>query len=280
MTEVYIARAFCRNHTGGNKAGVVIHADSLTPDEKIRLAAELGYSETAFLARSHKADFKLEYFTPTEEVPMCGHATIGTFAVLNYLNMVHKPVCTIETKSGLLHITIRQDGLITMEQNPPVFYDIPDAHVLDRCFDTRVLSKNLPVQIVSTGLKDMMAPVLTPEHLRSLSPDFAAVSETSKNLGVVGIHAFSLVNDGGITAVCRNFAPLYGILEESATGTSNCALACYLFRHGIRHRQYIFEQGHNLNLISQITVTLDSQDDTITRVSVGGYGCVDERKVL
>lgn len=280
MINVYVARAFCLNLTGGNKAGVVIHDKEYTTDEKIRIAADLGYSETAFLARSKTGDFKLEYFTPTEEVPMCGHATIGTFAVLSHLNMLHKPAYTIETKSGLLHITIRHDGLITMEQNPPFFYDILETHILEECFDTRALSGKLPVRIVSTGLKDIMVPISSPEYLRELAPDFTAISKVSRNLGVIGIHAFSLMDDGAITAVCRNFAPLYGIPEESATGTSNCALACYLFRHGIRQNQYIFEQGHNLNLTSRIIVNLDSWEDTITNVSVGGYGCVDETQIL
>ena len=72
----------------------------------------------------------------------------------------------------------------------------------------------------------------------------------------------------GLTAICRNFAPLYGIDEESATGTSNCALACYLYRYVSKQDQYIFEQGHNLNSISRIYVNLDTEDNTITGVWV------------
>lgn len=280
MAEVYVASAFSKDHSGGNKAGVVIRDYHLTAAAKTALAAELGYSETAFLGRSETADFKLEYFTPTEEVPMCGHATIGTFTVLNHLGMLNKPHYTIETRSGILNITIRGDGMIIMEQNRPVFYDILDRSVLKNCFDIRCISERLPVQIVSTGLKDILIPVDSPEHLRELSPDFAAISDLSRDKGVVGMHAFSLVNDGTVTAVCRNFAPLYGIDEESATGTSNCALACCLFRNGQRQQQYVFEQGHNLNNISRIMVTVDSQGDTITKVFAGGYGYLDERKIL
>src|SRR5574341_61568 len=79
---------------------------------------------------------------------------------------------------------------------------------------------------------------------------------------------------------CRNFAPLYDIDEESATGTSNCALACYLFKHVEQRDQYVFEQGHCLGSLSRIIVNLSSQDDTITSVSVGGEGYFIEKKSL
>ena len=78
MVEVYVASAFSKDGAGGNKAGVVLERPELAAAEKMAIAKELGYSETAFVCRSSAADFSLEYFTPTEEVPLCGHATIGT----------------------------------------------------------------------------------------------------------------------------------------------------------------------------------------------------------
>lgn len=69
------------NGSGGNKAGVVLDEFIPNSNVKIALAARLGYSETVFLSDSGKADFKLEYFTPKGEVPLCGHATIASFIV-------------------------------------------------------------------------------------------------------------------------------------------------------------------------------------------------------
>ena len=106
------------------------------------------------------------------------------------------------------------------------------------------------------------------------------ISAISKEKNVVGIHAFTLVKDKTVTAICRNFAPLYGIDEESATGTSNCALACYLFKHGQRQHQYIFEQGYHLNNISQIIVRMNYENQLIKNVFVGGYGYLDCRKTM
>lgn len=280
MINVYVASAFSKNGRGGNKAGVVVNNDSLSKTDKMRVANQLGYSETAFLSSSETADYKLEYFTPTEEVPLCGHATIGTFTVLKELGKLERPEYTIETKSGILRITVAEDGLIFMEQNLPTFYETLKQQDLSACMNTSYIDEKLPIQIVSTGLKDILVPIDSQTHLEELTPCMREISAISKTKNVVGIHAFTLVKGGAVTAICRNFAPLYGIDEESATGTSNCALACYLFQHGQRQRQYIFEQGYHLKKVSQIIVHVDYEDQFITRVLVGGYGYLDFQKTM
>ena len=115
-------------------------------------------------------------------------------------------------------------------------------------------------------------PIDSVEHLAQLKPDNKVMTELSRDLQVVGVHAFALTEDPEITAICRNFAPLFGIDEESATGTANCALASYLFRHGEKKEQYIFEQGYNLDLISRIVVNVVAENDEIQEIFVGGYG--------
>lgn len=119
--KVYVVSAFCMNGSGGNKAGVVLDEFIPNSNVKIALAARLGYSETVFLSDSGKADFKLEYFTPKGEVPLCGHATIASFIVLRELGRLKKSEYTIETAAGLLKVWIDGDGLVFMEQNSPSF---------------------------------------------------------------------------------------------------------------------------------------------------------------
>ena len=70
MIKVYVASAFSKDEKGGNKAGVLINDYNLTVKQKMKVAEILGYSETAFISKSDKADFKLEYYTPVEEVPL------------------------------------------------------------------------------------------------------------------------------------------------------------------------------------------------------------------
>lgn len=272
MVDVYVAVAFSKDAKGGNKAGVVLGRSELTSVQKAAIAKEMGYSETAFVLDSDKAAFKLQYFTPTEEVPLCGHATIAAFSTLKLLNMLDKPDCTIETEAGILNIHIKDDGLILMEQNRPAYLEVLDSDIFTGCIERNFIDHRFPIQIVSTGLNDVMLPVDSVEHLEQLSPDFEMIANMSKEKEVVGVHAFTIIKESDVTAICRNFAPLYGIDEESATGTANCALACYLFKYYKQQSQYVFEQGHNMGDISRIVVNLSYHENVIDSVFVGGYG--------
>ncbi|ELU8149957.1 PhzF family phenazine biosynthesis protein [Listeria monocytogenes] len=276
--SVYVASAFSKNNKGGNKAGVVLNEPTLATAQKMAIAKQLGYAETAFLTESNCADFKLEYFTPKEEVALCGHATIGTFAILMYLNKIHKSRYTIETNSGILTITIKEDTIF-MEQNQPTFYEVIPPNNLTGCFDLNLLNANYPIQIVSTGLKDILIPVKSEADLYALEPNFEKVKEVSKQYEVVGMHLYTFSDD---RIICRNFAPLFDINEEAATGTSNGALACYLYQHQYLQKElYVFEQGHSLHSPSEILVKLDvTGNNEIDRVYVGGNGYYSETKYL
>ena len=270
--DVYVASAFSKNDSGGNKAGVVIDGAYLTAVQKLKIAKELGYSETAFVLNSSAADYKLEYYTPTDEVPLCGHATIAAFYILKLLNMLEKQDYKIETKAGILRIHVKENGMIFMEQNLPEYFEVLKLDVFSGCLEYQFIDSSLPIQIVSTGLKDIMLPIDTMEHLVDLAPNFELMTDLSMEKDVVGVHAFTLTKDSNVTAICRNFAPRFGIDEESATGTSNCALACYLFKYYEKKTQYVFEQGHNLGEVSRIEVNIEYHDDVIDSVFVGGYG--------
>ncbi len=280
MCEVYVASVFSKDGQGGNKAGVVLDRPELTVPQKKAIAGELGYSETVFVTASDRADFALQYFTPAEEVPLCGHATVAAFFVLRQLGKLSKTDYTVETKAGILAICLQADGKIFMEQTRPQYYDLLPPDKLGCCLDASSFASQLPIQIVSTGLKDILLPIASPEQLFSLEPDFAAMTELSRQQTVVGVHAFALDPTEEVTALCRNFAPLYGIDEEAATGTSSCALACYLSKYFRQQEQYLFEQGHKLGSVSRIAVRLTYENGQVASVFVGGDGYLVCRKTL
>lgn len=268
MIEVYVASAFCKDNNGGNKAGVVLYKNDLAESDKKKIAKELGYAETAFINNSDKADFKIEYFTPASEVPLCGHATIASFGLLKYLNKLSKTNYTIETKSGILEINLEDDEIF-MEQNIPVFYETIDYGEIRNCFDFDCVSIEYPISIVSTGLKDILVPIKNEDVLDKLNPNFKEITKISKKYDVVGTHLYTFKND---RIICRNFAPLYDVDEESATGTSNCALAGLLFmKLDMKSNQYVFEQGYSLNSPSIIKVKIySSNNEKIDKIVVGG----------
>jgi len=268
VIKVYVSSAFCKDNLGGNKAGVVLYEDNLSDNQKKLIAKNLGYAETAFITKSEKADFKIRFFTPAEEVPLCGHATIASFGTLNYLGMLNKNSYLIETKSGILEINIK-DEEIFMEQNTPIFYENISYDEIKYCFNIECINKEYPIQIVSTGLKDILVPIKNEKTLNKLKPNLRNIKEISEKYNVVGTHLYTFDND---RIICRNFAPLYDVDEESATGTSNCALAGLLFRKfNIKRTCYIFEQGYSLNSPSVIKVKIMSNDNKeIDKIYVGG----------
>ena len=125
----------------------------------------------------------------------------------------------------------------------------------------------LPFEVISTGLPDIILPVGSVEALNGLRPDMEALTSISLELGVVGVHAFAIASDG-YTAHVRNFAPLYDIPEESATGTANGALTHYLHRHGIIPcpTTCSFLQGETMGRPSVITTIIDKDGS----IRVGG----------
>jgi len=266
--SLYRLTAFPKTEYGGNKAGVYLDADNLSEKEMKQIAKEVGYSETAFVMKSEVADFKVRFFTPTNEVDLCGHATIATFNLLRDLEIIKEGTYTQETKAGVLKIVIKPNE-VYMEQVLPDFFDKLEYADISTCFnDSHFTNDYLPIQIVSTGLKEIFLPVKNIEALNRLNPNYEEIIEASIRHNVIGIHAFALAKD--CEAYGRNFAPLFGIKEESATGTSNGALACYLFKHVKRKHKYVLRQGFAMDQPSEIITKLESVENVIKKVWVGG----------
>ncbi|MFA9376008.1 MAG: PhzF family phenazine biosynthesis isomerase [Lachnotalea sp.] len=274
--KAYKNNTFAKTMDGGNPAGVVLDADLLSEDNMKMIAGIFGFSETAFIMKSDVADFKVRFFTPNEEVDFCGHATVGTYSVLLSKGLIRPGKYTQETKAGILSVEVKKDTTIIMNQTLPIFCEVLDVEEIADSLNTSVdnINTDIPIQIVTTGLRDIMVPIKTIDILNKIKPDFDKVAEISKKYKVVGYHMFTLDSLYRSNAYCRNLAPLYGIPEESATGTSNGALACYLFKQGVLSAKncehMIFEQGYSMNLPSEIIVSLSVVANEIKEVKVGG----------
>lgn len=283
-TKAYTINAFAKTAQGGNPAGVVFDADSLSDEEMKHIAAAIGFSETAFVSHSAVADFKLRFFTPTEEVDLCGHATIGTFFAMFTLGQIKPGSYTQETKAGLLAIDIDSEGFVMMEQSAPVFSEIVPNDTIARSLgiDPAQICTDLPAQVVSTGLRDIIIPVQNRMVLNTLQPDMRQIAQISRRFHTVGYHVFYMESTAHCTAACRNFAPLYGIPEEAATGTSNGALACYLYHYGklgpTKQVNMTFSQGDAMKRPSEIRARLTISKNRISAVRVGG--CAMDLKLI
>ncbi len=292
--RVYIVDAFTSTMFGGNPAGVVVSEEF--PEEKLmqQIAAELNLSETVFVSvdKHQPRTFQTRFFTPVTEVELCGHATLAAFHVLVKEGFIadEKPQFHVkqQTATEELRVDIIQgdeDIEIIMEQKSPRLIDqeidlerLSEILGIDRDQIEINTSKNskasLEPTIATTGLKDLMVPIKTLESLKKLTINEDQLTKYSKELGVVGIHAFTLETLRENTAHCRNFAPLVGISEEAATGTASGALGYYLVKKNViplDHQEAFltFEQGDFMNRPSEIRCYIKKQQEEY-RIKVAG----------
>lgn len=281
-----IVDAFTDTLFGGNPAGVVVIPEGKDyPEDEVmrKTAAELRYSETAFVKQKGDGVFQTRYFTPAAEVELCGHATIGSSYALMKFGMAQRgDTIRYETLAGAIDIVLREDSILMDMADPQAYGTIEGEEAVKELYRIMgieaegqgVWEKDPAVYLkpekISTGLIDIMLPVKDEDELERINPDFPALTELSRRYDVVGVHAFTVNGkDGFIHA--RNFAPLYDIDEEAATGTSNGALAYYLYRYGILQPDTVNTviQGEKMERPSRIATQIVLQDEQ-PKIRVGG----------
>lgn len=275
--KFFIVDAFTDKPFGGNPAGVVLlDSDAFPKDElMLQIAAELRYSETAFVKRHSSREFTIRYFTPKAEVELCGHATIASFFLLHGKGLAAGS-CLCHTKAGDLHIEAGDKVMMQMAK-PRIVATIAETEKIYQALGVKGYRPTLPVQIVYAGLPDIMIPLPTLDILQALQPDMEAISEITKRLEAVSFHVFAFGNDG-YTAHVRDFAPLYDIPEESATGTANASLTYYLQQCGClgAEAECAFIQGEAMGRPSVVATRIQADRS----VFVGGTVAVVAEGIL
>lgn len=277
--EVQIINAFVDNENGGNPAGVVLNADNLTSEQKLKVARKVGLSETAFVSKSKIADFKLDFFTPTRQIAHCGHATIATFSYLSQLGLIKSEHTSKETIDGKREILIQGD-LAFMEQKPPSYIEITDHHK-EKILNSLGLTEddiltNAPFSFVNTGNSFAIIPVANDDILKKIVPNHDLITQISDEFDLIGYYVFSTKTDNKERAAnTRMFAPRYGIEEEAGTGMAAGPLACYLHdKLRLKKDRILIQQGWFMNPPSQslIIVDLSLEKGNITKIMAGGKG--------
>lgn len=210
---IYQVDAFTDTLFAGNPAAVVLLSEF--PDDALlqSIAQENNLAETAFLV-PHGEDFRLRWFTPTVEVPLCGHATLASAAVvLQHLRPQDSQV-VFHTLSGAL--TVRRDGL-------GYVMDFP-ARPVTRVEDSPLLEQALGSKITQLWRNDFTHLVVfeSEEQVRQLQVDFAAMLASGCDGCIVTARG-----TGQFDIVSRFFAPGHGIEEDPVTGSAHCALLPY-----------------------------------------------------
>jgi PhzF family phenazine biosynthesis protein len=285
--DVPIVNAFVDGSVGGNPAGIVLNAQRFTKEQKQRIAAAIGLSETAFVSPSLLADFKLEFFTPVCQIAHCGHATIATYCYLKQIGMLAADYTSKETIDGRREI-IMDDLSAFMEQSAPLFTELSDRDQLRALDSIGVQRSDLlpgvePI-IVNTGNAFLVFPLRDIMTLQSVRVRKEPIEEVSTLHDLVGYYLFSQQTAvAGRDAGSRMFAPRYGIIEEAATGMAAGPLACFLHtRMGIPKSTFLIEQGRLMPEPSPsiIQVRLKIEQNIISRLLVGGNATIREVRTI
>lgn len=210
-------RVFSIERQGGNGA-CVFEDKGYTTETKQKFAQIIGLSEIVFVSKD-KNDFRLQYFTPNQEIEMCGHATLAAIKFINqYFNTFPEQ---LKTKVSVINVKYSDEkcyidlGQAEFLAEIDHLDEIAESMSLDT---SRIGYKDIKAFIYKSGIADILLPVKDQATLLSIKLKRDLLINISKKYDVVGLHAFTIDN-GQIYA--RNFAPLYDIDEEYATGTSN-----------------------------------------------------------
>ena len=274
-----IVDAFTDEPLAGNAAGVVPDGEGLSDEAMQAIARELAVSETAFLLPSDRADRRVRYFTPTQEIDLCGHATIASHVHLFEDGAVEAGTHSLETNVGVLEIEIEDDGTVWMTQDDPEIrrvdldYDrVADVLGVDPAGLTE-LEDELSMAVSSTGVPFLLVPAAYLENVGEADPDMAAVEELCEDVDATGVYLYTFdALEAESTLHGRSFVPLAGVPEDPVTGTASGAVAAYLDHVGAFDADFpdelVLEQGHFVDRPGRVRVRVEDQ------VRVGGRGAV------
>jgi trans-2,3-dihydro-3-hydroxyanthranilate isomerase len=294
----YQLDVFTDRHYTGNPLAVLPEAEGISDEQMQRIANEMNLSETVFVLPSEKALRRLRIFTPKRELPLAGHPVVGTWNMLARLGVVpQKENGTVqidqELNLGVLPVEIEfkdsEPSKVTMTQGRwEAFAQISDqtgiakiAAGLGLGLSDIDLERNLPIEVVSTGIKAVAVPICNLEALSRINVNTSLLADAYVPHGAVGCYAFTFeTKEEGSFVHARFFAPNDNIIEDPATGSAAGSLSGYLVNHGAHinddandHR-FVIEQGDMMNRPSRIFAEVSGGKGNIERVRIGGSAVV------
>jgi PhzF family phenazine biosynthesis protein len=212
-TSIFQVDAFATRRFAGNPAAVM--PVEQFPDEALMqaVAEENNLAETAFIVREG-ADYRIRWFTPTTEVPLCGHATLASAAVVMERLEPRRRQVTFHSASGPLSVSRTANGYV---MNFPARLSVVVAAPPGLAEALGVS----PVEVVADAFNYLVR-LENAQIVRGLSPNFPAIAALDRS-GVI----VTAASEDGYDFISRYFAPAKGIAEDPVTGGAHCALAPY-----------------------------------------------------
>ncbi|MFE2723608.1 PhzF family phenazine biosynthesis protein [Kitasatospora sp. NPDC059327] len=283
-TDILRYAAFAGDPAGGNPAGVVLDAAGLSAERMLAIAAEVGYSETAFLvpdaaaaavAGRAGAGYAVRYFSPLLEVPFCGHATVASAVALAERSGPGRYV--FATAAGEVPIDVDKgaDGTLraTLTSVEPHVEEVNEADVAEALallgWSAEELDAALPPRIAYAGARHLVLAAATRDRLARLDYDFDGLAA---HMTARGLTTLQLVwRESEHVFHVRNPFPVGGVVEDPATGAAAAAFGAYLRERGAVTVPAVLtlHQGEDLGRPGVLGVELREGDN---RVRVSGAG--------
>jgi PhzF family phenazine biosynthesis protein len=276
-TEILRYTAFSADPAGGNPAGVVLDASGLDAAAMLAIAAEVGYSETAFVTgRRGDRELDIRYFSPKAEVPFCGHATVATAIAL--AEREGPGAFVFETSAGTVPVLVETDDsgapLATLTSVEPHVDEAPGEVVAEALAALRWpaadLDPALPPRIAYAGARHLVLAAATRARLADLSYDFERLAALMSSLDLTTLQL--VWAESGTVFHVRDPFPVGGVIEDPATGAAAAAFGAYLRSLGLvtaPATTLTLHQGEDMGRPGVLTVSLREHDD---RVRVTGTG--------
>lgn len=266
--------AFTEDGRGGNPAGVVVDAASLDDAQMLAAAADVGYSETAFVVGGNgSGSHDLRFFSPVAEVAFCGHATIATAVALAERD--GPGVLELTTQAGPVTVTTTSTpaGIAATLTSVPTRTRPASEDAFARTLDAfgwhpGDLDPAYPVHVAFAGVEHLVIAAGRLDLLAALDYDYPKLDRLMKDEGWTTVHAFFA--ESPVRFQVRNAFPPGGVVEDPATGAAAAAFGGYLRSLGLVQPpvQVTILQGHHMGAPSRLLVDLAEGTD---RVGVTGH---------
>ncbi len=272
---------------GGNPASVILNANHMDDEQILKIAREFNVRETVFVSSSSKADFRFRYMTPFGEIDFSGHATVAAFHALVEEGLIETAqdvtMVNLEIRNGILQAEIvknEQTGVpeIQITHRKPVFMDTYDSVKYAEALGLNLVDimSLYPIQTVSTGIPNLIVPVISLDALKKVKPNWGQLNELAEDADYLGIEVFTKdALDVTSDAHARHFAPAVGVEEDPVTGSAAGGLGSYLVHYGIISATntvstIVIEQGHFMERPGKVIVEVTGGQHAIEQVKVSG----------
>ncbi|MBU5668459.1 PhzF family phenazine biosynthesis protein [Peptoniphilus sp. MSJ-1] len=287
----YLVSAFSDRAFMGNSTGVIIDDTNLTDEEMQNIAKDINQSVVVFVTELDRDRYSTRFFTPNEEIKLCGHATIATFYALaenEYIKPLDSGIKKIIQHTNIGKIPVELEYSNHKTQNIYMNLEIKlkeDFEDKNRVLEILgIKEEDLGFEIcgtcniekISTGTCDILVPVKNEKVLSSININREKALKLCKEEDIISLHVFT--TSDGKNVKQRTFSPIIGVDEEFGSGTSTAATMHYLHSNNVTDEKEIFStQGNYIGRTSKVVANIKDNDKL---VRVGGRAYVFMNGVL